>query len=948
MAKFKCLSINVNGLQDNKKRRAIFNWLQRKSYDIILLQETHCDCNKYNIWSREWSGRSYWTKCSSNERGVAILFNGKKVFDIRNVNEDNDHGRIISCDVYENDKIFNVVNVYAPNEGKERKKFVEKILKSELDVHNDGYKLVAGDYNCTLSNIDRIVENNIMYPEYGRTELLKVINDYDLEDIYRRRNPDKQMYTFRRANKISASRLDYWLISSRASCYIVKCDIDIVPCTDHRGVSIEINSDEIERGPGRWQMNDNVIKSERYRNMFEELWPMWLENKTTYKNVREWWVDVKVKIKELTIIVSKEKRKEMLKAMKMWDEIIKDEENGKNPNYDRLHNAKLKLDEIAKEMGEGARIRAKVQWLEDGERGTKFFHSLEKRKGQNKLWTGIKNEHSETVEGIGNILHVQKKFYQNLFSTEGIDADAANSLLDNIDVRLSDKVRSECDVTVTKNELSEEVKTLKCGTSPGMDGISNLFYKMYWYVIAEEFTEMAREVFEVGDCCNNQNLGVIVLLYKDGDREDIKNWRPITLLNADYKLLEKVMARRMKKVLPNIVENDQLGYLKDRYIGEGARLNEDILRYCDDNERKGAVLYIDQSKAFDRVEWKWLQMVLETYGFGKEFQRNIMTLYKNAKSIIQTNGYFSEPISLTRSVRQGLPLSPYLYILQTEPLAENLRKDCLVKGIEITEKGVEVKVCSYADDMQCYVRDHIAINHCFKMLELYGKASGAKINRDKTIGISLMDEGANSYSWIKWTEEPVKALGVPQAKGHNDFKGFWKGKVKGMDRSLSMWKQRDLTCFGRVHLLKSVGLSKVLYALNLKIMPDDIRKDVKKSMWKFLWRDKNERVSRKTCTRSLELGGLGMQDLDTVIKASRIMVVKRVLKGKGKKWSVLPQMYFECLDEKCNEEMFALKCTDSTELISECGIPLFYKECILYWQELKRCEKVHEPKDIMN
>ncbi len=640
MTRLKCISINVNGLHDNKKRRAIFNWLHKKSYDIVLLQETHCDSDKYKLWSREWSGVSYWTKYSSKEKGVAILLSKKRVYDVRNVNEDNDQGRIITCELYENDKMFNIVNIYAPNDGKERKKFLEKTLKCVLDVRNNGYKLVAGDYNCTLSNIDRIVENNTMYPEYGRSELLKLISENELEDIYRRRNPDKEMYTFRRGNTKSTSRLDYWLVSSTASCFIVKCDIDIVPCTDHKGVSIEINTDEIERGSGRWQMNDSVIKMDRYRNMLEELWPIWVEGKINYENIREWWADVKIKVKELTIIVSKEKRKEMVKEMKMWEKIITEEENGNRTNYDRLHNAKLKFDEIAKQMGEGARIRAKVEWLENGERGTKFFHGLEKRKGQNKLWAGIKNEQGETVEGIGNILHEQKEFYRTLFSTEGIDACAANNLLGNIDVSLDENEKVECDVNISKNELSEQVKTLKCGTSPGMDGISSLFYKMYWYLIAEDFTEMAQEVFEVGVCCKNQNLGVIVLLYKDGDRENIKNWRPITLLNADYKLLEKVMASRMKKVLPNIVKNDQLGYLKDRYIGDGARLNEDILRYCDDTEQTGAVLYIDQSKAYDRVEWKWLQMVLETYGFGEKYQRHIMTLYRHSKSIIQTNGFF--------------------------------------------------------------------------------------------------------------------------------------------------------------------------------------------------------------------------------------------------------------------------------------------------------------------
>jgi hypothetical protein len=134
-----------------------------------------------------------------------------------------------------------------------------------------------------------------------------------------------------------------------------------------------------------------------------------------------------------------------------------------------------------------------------------------------------------------------------------------------------------CDARVQYDEVKQVVKGLRSGCSPGIDGIINEFYKMYWSVIGEDFVEVINEIEQDGQLAPNQNLGVITLLYKAGDRNDLSNWRPITVLNSDYKIIEKILSNRMKHVLGRIVQNDQKAYLANRQIGENVRLNEDVI-----------------------------------------------------------------------------------------------------------------------------------------------------------------------------------------------------------------------------------------------------------------------------------------------------------------------------------------------------------------------------------
>ena len=144
------------------------------------------------------------------------------------------------------------------------------------------------------------------------------------------------------------------------------------------------------------------------------------------------------------------------------------------------------------------------------------------------------------------------------------------------------------------------IKSLK---SPGGDGIISEFYQLYWEAIEKDFLEVVNEVFHNFDLSDSQYNGMITLLHQGGDRDNIRNMQPITLLNTDYKIISKLLANRTKLVLRKLIHSDQKGFVEGTNIGESNRMIDDIINYVDEEDQEGIIVFVYQEKTYDRVEW---------------------------------------------------------------------------------------------------------------------------------------------------------------------------------------------------------------------------------------------------------------------------------------------------------------------------------------------------------
>ena len=229
------------------------------------------------------------------------------------------------------------------------------------------------------------------------------------------------------------------------------------------------------------------------------------------------------------------------------------------------------------------------------------------------------------------------------------------------------------------------------GKSPGSDGLTTEFFKIFWNTIKSFYIKSVNYSYEHNTLTTIQNQGIITLLpKKDKDLTSLGNWRPISLLNIDYKIITKTIANRMKKVLSNLINNSQTGFLKGRYIGENIRTIFEVIEHLNEEDKPGLIFFADFEKAFDSIDHNFIFKALKYFNFGTSFINWIKLFYKDAQSCIVNNGHMSEFFKIERGVRQGCPLSPYLFILIIEILYKSVQEDNNIKGITMFNREIKI------------------------------------------------------------------------------------------------------------------------------------------------------------------------------------------------------------------------------------------------------------------
>ena len=928
-SQIKCLTLNVRGMKDNKKRRELFYWLRKQQHDVILLQETHCHSKKLEYcWTREWDGQSVWSLGTHNSKGVAILFNRNHLYDFSTVFKD-PNGRFIAIDLNLDDNQIRLLNVYGPNTINERIEFYDNHVSHFLDT--DSSKIVGGDFNCTLNpSIDRLNTHTRIrqsLEDGGSKSIENILNKYDLEDVWRRRNPDNIKFTWKNSGKHQASRIDYWLISRSLDSCMKATDIIECPFSDHDAVLIYINMNEIKRGKGYWKMSNDVIQSSFFKQKFDVFWNDWKETLHRSENLISWWDLTKIKIKQLTIWCSKEIAMEKSFKINEIDFMLSKTTLNEQERDNLLKEKKT----IFENRAEGAKIRSRVNWFEQGETSSKYFHNLEKRKAKEKLWEGILDKDGNYKIGTESVLDRQVEFYKELYSKGETSHQAQQKFLSNITKTLSSESKIKLEMDITFTELTKSVQNMKTNKSPGPDGIISEFYQTFWHLIGPVFYEMIKNMYGSGEMTFTQYQSLITLLYKKGVREDIRNWRPISLLNCDYKIISKMFSNRLREVMHELINEDQRGCIKGRHSHDCIRILIDVIENGMDDD--SCILLLDQEKAFDRVDIDWMFLVLKRMGFGDYFIGWLRILYKNANSAIITNGYISEYFQIQRGVRQGDSLSALLYILQAEPLSNEIRESPEIQGIHLKstdQSQEEYLISQYVDDTNIMLKNKSMVQRCLNIISDFNKASGSKTNLSKTKCLITKEENDTNLC-IEVTKGPEKVLGIPI--GVNIEKDqLWLSKLVRLESCLNVWKTRNLTYKGKVHLIKCYGVSNIMYTMEVVDPSLKTLNEIDKRLCGFLWDGRTRgKVKREICILPRKLGGLEMPDISKIITTRRVKFVLNAINEPYEKWKFLSRTFFTTFDADYRLKYFVLKVTDSTLFIDK-KIPEFYKNCIAHFQ----------------
>ena len=466
--------------------------------------------------------------------------------------------------------------------------------------------------------------------------------------------------------------------------------------------------------------------------------------------------------------------------------------------------------------------------------------------------------------------------------------------------------------------------------TPGNDGIPIEFYKKLWDILADQLVDVFNCSFQLEEMTTSQRQAIITLIDKKGkDRSYLENWRPISLVNVDAKIASKVISNRIKCCLPDIIHHNQSGFIKDRFIGETARSILDIIDHTERSELPGMIIFIDFEKAFDSIEWCFLYSCLKAFNFGPEFIKWVKTFYKNVSSCVINNGVSSPSFKLGRGVRQGDPLSPYLFVVAIEILAIFIRSNTNIKGITIGDN--ETKLLAYADDMTALLSDITSAKELLDSLNTFEMYSGLKMNVSKTkaMWIGIMKNSAEKPLGLDWCLT-VKNLGVLFSCNQKvvSLQNF-EEKLDKIQKVINIWNMRGLSLFGRVTIVKTFLIPKFLYVSSIIQTPMEIIKRMERMIFKFLWKGP-DKVTRSSVINSVENGGLNLTDIETQIKALRLSWIPRILDStKIGPWKSYFNHYL-----KPYGGTFLLKCNYELKDLTS-SLSGFYSDLLFWWEEFR-------------
>ena len=345
-------------------------------------------------------------------------------------------------------------------------------------------------------------------------------------------------------------------------------------------------------------------------------------------------------------------------------------------------------------------FRCRQKYYEQGERAGKLLAQRVKQQQAKTLISAIQNEKGEILTDTMEINNTFPLLYQKLYtSQDSWDSSEFQNFLSGTTLpTLSELARKRMGACITLGEVQRAIKCLSAGRSPGGDGFPTDFYRSFSDLLAPRLLTVFQDAFQRGSLPESMQNAIITLIHKKGkDPQHCGSYRLVSLINVDAKILAKILALRLEVCLPTLIHPDQVGFVKGRSSADNLRRLLHLVWQKKNSMEPIVAFSLDAEKAFDRVEWEYLFVILERFDVREVYIKWVKLLYGSPKAAVLTNGNISNPFRLSRGTRQGCPLSPLIFSLALEPLASAIRNHVDIKGIASGQE--EHKLLLYADDI---------------------------------------------------------------------------------------------------------------------------------------------------------------------------------------------------------------------------------------------------------
>lgn len=372
---------------------------------------------------------------------------------------------------------------------------------------------------------------------------------------------------------------------------------------------------------------------------------------------------------------------------------------------------------------------------------------------------------------------------------------------------------------------------------------------------------------------------------------DLENWRPISLLNTDYKMATKAIANRLAKVLPDIIKQSQACSVRGRSIHHHLILIRDLISFSNQTKRPLYVLSFDQRKAFDRVSWDFLFATLRRFGFSEDFISIIQTLYSDISSSFSINGELTLYVTLLRGVRQGCPLSLLLYILIAETLGNLIRSNPKL-SFSIPDLGLALTHLQFADDFNALLSDISNFNLLKGMLDVYCRASASELNANKTRGIHINHPSKTPLPDIQWNCDDTKILGVIFTPNQTKNQVLnWNVVTKSIGARIGLLRMRKLSLKGKAVVLNTLVLSKAWFLARVFLPKNRHLKEIEATAFKYISANKHEKIARKILTLPVSSGGIGLLAVEDQCQSLQAASFAEITSSKPPVWTKIALMW---------------------------------------------------------
>ena len=911
---FKCLTLNVQGMRNPKKRRALFRQFNLQNINIIALQETYLLDEDIEVIEKEWQGTFHLSQGTKRSKGLLTLFD--KSFSNSNINILDKSDRILTSAITMNDETIIISNIYSPSDNIDNKITFLKSLRNNIaallirkDIKTDNL-ILLGDFNTCLNNNIDIVSGN-PHPDRLVTAFNDVVNDLNMNDIFRIKHPTQKTYTWSRKKlnqPMICRRLDYLFISDALIPYAFNVEIKNLGFSDHRAVILHADFATFKRGPSNYKMNKELLKDIDFVNMIK----LEIQKTTALGQVLNpclLWECIKAQIRSVSKVYSKGiarckagKKHQLLNELNTLETQLS---NGPTSRHleEQIMKTKSALEIFTLNETRGAQIRAGIKFAELGEKCNKFFLNLEKNRSASN--TIFKLNNGDTIiNSCDDILAFIMNHYETIYKNPPLinhvpETNYTNVFLNQSNVNtLNENEKEDMDTLITSNEILATLKRMKNDSAPGLDGLPVEVYKVFWTDIEPILTKVFNYSYDSGSLAPSQSQALLCLIHKGGSsaREDISSWRPIALLNADYKILAKLLALRLQKVLTKLIDPNQCAFVKGRGISYMLREVYDLIEREKNKESQSILLSIDYSKAFDTLSTDAIIKALHLYGFGDYFIRWITILLKDRQCSVRNGGYMSSSFVMERGVRQGCPISPILFILTSELFAASIRCDPNIKGIKTPFSHRPIKIRQYADDTTLFLKDFFDFREILSKIKLFAEFSGLELNKKKTYAIRFGGEDIDGtfINGIKFVTK-VKILGIyfSSKEDARFIDENYSGKIKILEKVCQTWSRRHLSFIGKITILKAFGISQFVHIIqSIGINTEQIN-IINKILFKFIWKRNHtntrvvERVKRNTMCNSYQEGGLCMINLECFQNSFFLSWAERLLNTDEEDWKAV-------------------------------------------------------------